>query len=232
MNLEGQVFGNWTTGKYHRENSRTYYLCRCVCGIERMVSHSNLRAGKSNGCGCNLVGSNANSATHGMRKTKVYATWCRIKHRCYNPNNKFYKHYGGLGILMDELFKDNFMEFFKEVGHPPSNGREWSVDRIDNDLGYIQGNMRWATTNQQSQNKGKHQNNSSGVTGVSFYWSGVGNQTTYVTAGWGDNGCKNKRFSVKKLGLLPAFKEAVIYREKMINILNDNGADYSEKHGK
>lgn len=232
MNLAGQKFGNWTALEYTRENGRTYYRCRCKCGTERLVSHSGLRSGSSKGCGCNLTGINANGATHGMRHTKVYASWCHIKHRCYNPANVFYKHYGGKGILMDEGFKEDFLKFYEEIGNPPDESCRWSVDRIDNDSGYIKGNIRWATESQQAQNKGKSVNNSSGVTGVSFYWSGIGNQTTYVTAAWNDNGCKSKRFSVKKYGLLPAFKEAVIYREKKIVTLNNNGAEYSEKHGK
>jgi hypothetical protein len=42
----------------------------------------------------------------------------------------------------------------------------------------------------------------------------------------------NKKFSVKKLGLLPAFKAAVECRRKMIEELNGQGAGYTENHGK
>lgn len=43
---------------------------------------------------------------------------------------------------------------------------------------------------------------------------------------------RNKKFSVLKLGLLPAFRDAVMYRRKMIEELNAQGAGYTENHGK
>ena len=165
---------------------------------------------------------------HYLRKTKVYNTWHRIKNRCYREDDVSYKHYGLLGITFQ--YKDDFIGFFNEVGHPPTP--KHTIDRIDNDLGYVKGNMRWVTSKEQARNKGMNSNNTTGVTGV--YWE-KNNRTnaTRAIAKWVDldGKQKSKSFSVNRLGLLPAFAEAVKYRRSMIEYLNKNGAGYTEKHG-
>lgn len=50
--ITGQVFGDWTAIEKKMHNGRTHYLCRCVCGKEKLVEQGNLRKGKSTGCGC------------------------------------------------------------------------------------------------------------------------------------------------------------------------------------
>lgn len=165
---------------------------------------------------------------HGLRKTKVYNTWHRIKNRCYREDDVSYKHYGLFGVTFD--YKDDFIGFYNEVGHPPTP--KHTIDRIDNALGYVKGNMRWITSTQQARNKGKNRNNTTGVTGV--YWeSSKKANATRAIAKWVDleGNLKSKSFSVAKFGLLPAFAEAVRYRCKMIGELNVLGAGYTEKHG-
>jgi hypothetical protein len=43
---------------------------------------------------------------------------------------------------------------------------------------------------------------------------------------------KTKIFSVEKLGIMVAYRLAVLHRAKMIEILNSQGAMYTERHGK
>lgn len=55
--LTGQKFGKWLAlgpapSKKYACGTKTFWLCRCDCGIERAVSFDSLRAGKSSGCGC------------------------------------------------------------------------------------------------------------------------------------------------------------------------------------
>lgn len=165
---------------------------------------------------------------HGLRKTKVYNTWHRIKNRCYRTDDVSYKFYGAKGVTFE--YKDDFVGFFNEVGHPPTN--KHSIDRIDNSLGYIKGNMRWSTATGQARNKCKNSNNTTGTTGV--YWENTKETNlTRAIAKWSDldGKLRSKSFFVNKYGLLPAFAEAVRYRRKMIEELNKQGAGYSEKHG-
>ena len=43
---------------------------------------------------------------HGYRKHPLYNIWGTMKQRCYNPNNKMYKFYGGMGIGVCEEWRE------------------------------------------------------------------------------------------------------------------------------
>lgn len=241
MNLVGNTYGDLTVVAYSHKtesNGMSHYLCQCSCGQQKVIRHGNLQSGHTTSCGCKQFRSGVENPNylHGFPKNhKTYKSWCKIKERCYNPNDISYFGYGAKGIKMSDTFKDNFLAFYAEVGEPPENSSNWSVDRIDNNLGYVEGNLRWADQYQQARNKGMNIKNSSGVTGVAFYHSGNPKHATYAITTWkclttGRN-C-NKKFSVRKLGLLPAFAAAVEYRRKMIAELNAQGAGYTENHGK
>ena len=53
IDLSGQDFGLWhVLGPAGKDSKgRMMWRCRCTCGIERIVSSSNLRGGKSTSCG-------------------------------------------------------------------------------------------------------------------------------------------------------------------------------------
>lgn len=235
--LSGDVYGNLTVLKYdhtQESNSMGFYLCKCQCGNEKVISHGNLRYGHTKSCGCMVLrGEDSHYYKHGKSNTKVHRAWVRLKDRCLNPSNSDYYNYGAKGITVSPEFM-SFDKFYDEIGDPPSHRH--SVDRIDHTKGYEPGNVRWADDDQQARNKGKTTSNTSGVTGVQFYHSGKPNHTTYVVSTWyslGENGKpENKKFSVRKLGLLPAFKLACEYRLKMIEELNAQGAGYTSNHGK
>jgi hypothetical protein len=69
--------------------------------------------------------------------------------RCRNEAHKFWRHYGGRGITVcDRWLK--FENFLADMGERPKGK---TLDRIDNDGNYHHGNCRWATAEQQSQNR-------------------------------------------------------------------------------
>jgi hypothetical protein len=66
--------------------------------------------------------------------------------RCYNPKVESYKNYGGRGIEVHDKWWD-FRTFFADIKDIYVEGL--TIDRIDNEKGYIPGNVRWVdrTTN-------------------------------------------------------------------------------------
>ena len=49
--ISGRVFGNWTVIKFEYYKSNYFWLCRCSCGEERIVSRNSLVNGRSKSCG-------------------------------------------------------------------------------------------------------------------------------------------------------------------------------------
>lgn len=108
------------------------------------------------------------------------------------------------------------------------------IDHKDqNSLNNVKDNLRPATKVVNSRNRGIHTNNVSGVTGVYRVVRKSGEHIVW-TAEWISlcGKVKTKSFSVNKYGEQEAFRLACEYREKMIEQLNDQGAGYTERHGK
>jgi hypothetical protein len=85
-----------------------------------------------------------------MKYSSEYQSWHAIKTRCLNKNSKDYARYGAKGIGICDEWRDSFQAFYSHVG-PRQPGT--TIDRIKNSLGYIPGNVRWATGTEQAMNK-------------------------------------------------------------------------------
>jgi hypothetical protein len=105
------------------------------------------------------------------------------------------------------------------------------VDHIDRDTKNNKvSNLKVCSQKTNSENRGMSSANTSGTTGVSIMQK---SSITYCVAHWKINRKGVSRwFSVKKMGLLPAFKAAVDCRLENIKLLNLSGANYTENHGK
>jgi hypothetical protein len=85
-----------------------------------------------------------------MSGTPEHIAWKQMRGRCNNPRNRCFKHYGGRGIKVCDEW-NSFEAFFAYVGKRPSD--KHSLDRINVNQGYEPGNVRWATSEQQQNNR-------------------------------------------------------------------------------
>lgn len=139
------------------ENSKSgtaMWICECSCPEHNIVTvhGSSLRSGKTKSCGCLQKESLITLRTkHHKTGTRLYHIWKGMRQRCNNSNNPRYHQYGGRGISVCEEW-DEFAAF---ESWALNNGYsdELSLDRIDGDKGYSPSNCRWATEEQQQNNK-------------------------------------------------------------------------------
>jgi hypothetical protein len=80
-----------------------------------------------------------------------YRCWRHVKARSFSPNASGYSQYGARGIVLCDEWRDDFWAFFDYLGPKPT--LKHTIDRIDNDRGYEPGNVRWATSKEQSRNR-------------------------------------------------------------------------------
>jgi hypothetical protein len=149
---EGDVFGRWVVvdPTMVSQPGTVVVSCRCLCGVERLVSVRLLAKGRSKSCGCLAADLSAErKITHGWSRTPEYQAWRSMLKRCDNPNAKAYKDYGGRGIKIEERWYI-FPNFICDMGKKPSP--KHSIERRDNSLGYSKSNCYWATYVEQNNN--------------------------------------------------------------------------------
>ena len=92
---------------------------------------------------------------HNMTGTPTYHVWEGIKTRCYNPNDKGFKNYGARGIIVCDRWLNSFENFLEDMGERP--GKEYSLDRENNDGPYSPENCKWSLATEQSRNRRRRQ---------------------------------------------------------------------------
>lgn len=69
--------------------------------------------------------------------------------RCRNPKNKDYKNYGGRGITVCKRWLQ-YANFLVDMGRRPP---KMTLERRNNNKGYIPSNCYWATREEQTRNR-------------------------------------------------------------------------------
>lgn len=100
-----------------------------------------------------------------MSKSPEYYTWKNLRYRCTKKDHKFYKWYGGRGITVCKEWNTSFNAFYKDMGRRP--GKEFSIERIENEKGYSKENCKWEIKTKQQINRRIAFKKSTFPTGVS-----------------------------------------------------------------
>src|SRR5690606_5539083 len=154
--ISGQRFGRLVAVKMVAEkHQRTKWLCRCDCGVEKLIPLNSLTSGKGTSCGCYRKEVTGNKfRTHGRKNKRLYNIWLNMRQRCSNPNVESFKNYGERGIAVCSEW-DDYESFYR---WSLNNGYrdDLTIDRIDNSRGYTPSNCRWVDYEVQMNNTTKN----------------------------------------------------------------------------
>lgn len=134
----GDKFGELIVLGRDETKKRIYYKCKCSkCGKIVTIRKDGLIKRKKRGCDDCEKHLDARNGKH----NKIYDIHQAMKQRCLNPNQKFYKNYGGRGIKIC----DEWLDYKNLKKWAINNGyREGlDLDRINNDGNYEPSNCRW-----------------------------------------------------------------------------------------
>lgn len=166
--LTGQTFGHYTVLKELEKVNKgpRLWLCVCKCGQEVPVLQNNLARRPNQMCRvCWCESRRVDDHYKSMRN--VYEGMIG---RCYSDSDPDrYAYYGGRGIIVRDRWRESdgngFKNFFEDMAPRPE---VFTLDRIDPNDDYYKENCRWVSKSEQSYNRRKNTNNTSGRTGV--YW--------------------------------------------------------------
>ena len=146
----GQTFGYLTVIERLNRDKKLGMLfrCRCECGNERTVPHSNLLTGNTRSCGCLKLRANG-LPFRGASRLRAFQTWKHMRERCEDPANKSYPRYGGRGIKVCDGWL-RFENFFADMGERPPG---LTLERVDNERDYEPSNCIWADMRRQQNNR-------------------------------------------------------------------------------
>lgn len=156
--MEGEVFGRLTvisraSRPRHVKTKRPFWLCKCVCGAEKVVVGDALRSGNTSSCGCAVNRSRRQGdrphVLHRRSYARAYDVWRSMVKRCCDPKDASYDNYGGRGIRVCDRWLEGVQNFIEDMGEHPEGT---TIERIKNDDGYHPYNCRWASKGEQRLN--------------------------------------------------------------------------------
>lgn len=146
--------------KYYSSGSKLILICKCnICNNIKKVAASDIKKypGVVSHKTCNRHKYNGLATGPYARFHKI---WYDIINRCYNHKNEAFNLYGGRGITTEYddnnkgylgFLNDHYDSYMKHVALYGEHNT--TIDRIDCNKGYYKDNIRWATYEEQIQNR-------------------------------------------------------------------------------
>lgn len=150
--LTGQRFGRLTVVRFDSvdRTRNVRWMCRCDCGIEKVIQKAALVSGSQVSCGCAKRESLISKMTiHGMSGSRTHNAWREMWGRSRGYRKADFAHYRARGINVCEQWR-SFDNFYADMGECPDG---LTLERVNNDLGYSRDNCRWATMHDQNRNR-------------------------------------------------------------------------------
>ena len=135
-----------------RKRVRKRGIFKCGCGNISEYDFSSVKTGHTTRCiVCSRKSASTNKTKHGKINHPLYRKWSDMKKRCYNKNVDRYHVYGGRGIVVYDVWKNDFTSFYDWC---IKNGWEKgkSIDRINVNGNYTPKNCRIVDLQQQKYN--------------------------------------------------------------------------------
>jgi hypothetical protein len=156
IDLTGQTFGQWKVIRYVKGQAQ--WECHCACGTVGFIRAGHLQRGTSTRCvKCRGLISQTHNRKHGHSTRKFglsseYNSWKHVKARCESTSDPAWPEYGGAGVMLYKPWSESAKAFLDYMGRKPTP--KHTVDRFpDPDGNYEPGNVRWATKQEQANNR-------------------------------------------------------------------------------
>ena len=148
-----------------------YGIFRCpICNSEiRTTFQSAIRSKKCLSCS----GAENAKVENPHSENKNYKRWLKMRERCLSESSESFKNYGGRGIHIAKEWENDFIAYDTYIRSLENSNKDgYTIDRIDNDKGYIKGNLRWVNRTIQALNR-RNKQSKTGIRGITMTKKGI-----------------------------------------------------------